>query len=149
MLSIRAITKDYDGAPLLRGVSLEAAAGEVLCLLGPEEHRAGGKYCNPRTRLTRGEVNKVVLLVMIETDLSKRSMDEAAHGTSKEASEHTGHQCPAIPADHAHRQPHSGADQTPREHQHPRRCSQVAHESRWVDGSLKDCQTGEAHSSPE
>lgn len=35
MLSIRAITKDYDGAPLLRGVSLEAAPGEVVCLLGP------------------------------------------------------------------------------------------------------------------
>ena len=35
MLSIRAITKDYDGAPLLRGVSLEAAAGEVLRRLGP------------------------------------------------------------------------------------------------------------------
>jgi ABC-type Fe3+/spermidine/putrescine transport system ATPase subunit len=35
MLSVRAITKDYDGAPLLRGVSLEAAAGEVVCLLGP------------------------------------------------------------------------------------------------------------------
>ncbi len=35
MLSVRAITKDYDGAPLLRGVSLDAAAGEVVCLLGP------------------------------------------------------------------------------------------------------------------
>ena len=35
MLSVRSITKDYDGAPLLRGVSLEAAAGEVVCLLGP------------------------------------------------------------------------------------------------------------------
>ncbi len=35
ILSVRAITKRYDGAPLLRGVSLEAGQGEVVCLVGP------------------------------------------------------------------------------------------------------------------
>lgn len=35
MLSVRGITKVYDGAPLLRGVTLEAGRGEIVCLLGP------------------------------------------------------------------------------------------------------------------
>jgi ABC-type Fe3+/spermidine/putrescine transport system ATPase subunit len=35
MLEVEAVTKDYDGKPLLRGVSFRAAAGETVCLLGP------------------------------------------------------------------------------------------------------------------
>jgi len=35
MLSIRDIHKQYEGKPLLRGISFEAAPGETVCLLGP------------------------------------------------------------------------------------------------------------------
>ncbi|NTW08389.1 MAG: ABC transporter ATP-binding protein [Anaerolineaceae bacterium] len=35
MLEIREITKDYEGHPLLRGVSFRVDQGETLCILGP------------------------------------------------------------------------------------------------------------------
>jgi ABC-type Fe3+/spermidine/putrescine transport system ATPase subunit len=35
ILEVRDIIKTYDGAPALRGVSLNAAAGTIVCLLGP------------------------------------------------------------------------------------------------------------------
>jgi len=35
MLEVRGLTKQYEGRPLLRGVSFRAAAGETICLLGP------------------------------------------------------------------------------------------------------------------
>ncbi len=34
MLEVRAITKTYEGKPLLRGISLTVEAGETICLLG-------------------------------------------------------------------------------------------------------------------
>ncbi len=34
MLEVRAITKTYEGKPLLRGISLKVEAGETICLLG-------------------------------------------------------------------------------------------------------------------
>lgn len=34
MLEVKDITKDYDGKPLLKGVSLQVAQGETVCLLG-------------------------------------------------------------------------------------------------------------------
>ncbi len=34
MLEVRAITKTYEGKPLLRGISLTVGAGETVCLLG-------------------------------------------------------------------------------------------------------------------
>ena len=33
-LKVTNIHKDYDGAPLLNGLSLEVHSGEILCLLG-------------------------------------------------------------------------------------------------------------------
>jgi thiamine transport system ATP-binding protein len=35
LLSVRNIHKSYDAAPLLRGVSFQVGAGEIVCLLGP------------------------------------------------------------------------------------------------------------------
>ncbi|MFZ2489648.1 MAG: ABC transporter ATP-binding protein [Anaerolineae bacterium] len=35
LLEIRAISKAFDGVPVLRDVSCEVAAGEIVCLLGP------------------------------------------------------------------------------------------------------------------
>lgn len=35
LLSIRKITKSYEGAPLLQDISFDVAAGEIVCLLGP------------------------------------------------------------------------------------------------------------------
>jgi ABC-type Fe3+/spermidine/putrescine transport system ATPase subunit len=35
LLALRRIEKAYEGQPLLRGFSLEVAAGETVCLLGP------------------------------------------------------------------------------------------------------------------
>ncbi len=34
MLEVKDIYKDYDGKPLLRGVSMQVAQGETVCLLG-------------------------------------------------------------------------------------------------------------------
>ena len=35
MLRVEELQADYEGAPVLRGVELEVAAGELLCVLGP------------------------------------------------------------------------------------------------------------------
>jgi thiamine transport system ATP-binding protein len=35
MLSVRGIIRAFDGVPVLRGVDLDIAAGEIVCLLGP------------------------------------------------------------------------------------------------------------------
>jgi len=35
MLSLRNIYKSYEGSPLLKGISLDLAEGETICLLGP------------------------------------------------------------------------------------------------------------------
>ncbi len=35
LLSVRNIEKAYEGAPLLRGISFDIAAGEIVCVLGP------------------------------------------------------------------------------------------------------------------
>lgn len=35
LLDVRDIQKAYEGAPLLRGISFDAQAGEIVCLLGP------------------------------------------------------------------------------------------------------------------
>lgn len=35
LLAVRGIEKEYDGAPLLRGISFDVRAGEIVCVLGP------------------------------------------------------------------------------------------------------------------
>jgi ABC-type Fe3+/spermidine/putrescine transport system ATPase subunit len=35
MLTVRGVTRAFDGKPVLRGVDLEVERGEILCLLGP------------------------------------------------------------------------------------------------------------------
>jgi ABC-type Fe3+/spermidine/putrescine transport system ATPase subunit len=35
MLSVRGVTRAFDGVPVLRGVDLDIAAGDIVCLLGP------------------------------------------------------------------------------------------------------------------
>ena len=40
MLTLRNVIRDYDGEPVLRGIDLEVAHGEIICLLGPS---GGGK----------------------------------------------------------------------------------------------------------